>query len=178
MLHSSTKKLIDRLAEMTELGKLDWTEGEDGAIVYSTEGYSVVLSSTADQIVITSIDGKELERAEASDLSVSQNDEGQSYSDIVATMTSEATRIALGTETAISTLLAGMAQSEAVEAEPEMAVEAPEDAINETTALTEEAPEEVEADAVETGAVETEPESEIETATEEDDAEPIAAAIP
>ncbi len=170
MLHSSTKKLIDRLAEMTELGKLDWTEGDDGNIIYSTEGYSVVLSSAADQIVITSIDGKELERAEASELSVSQNDAGQSYSEVVATMTSEATRIALGTETAISTLLAGMEEPAAVETEPEpeMAADAPEDAINEASALAEEAPEAVEAEAAEEAAAETEtePEPEIEAATE------------
>ncbi len=191
MLHSSTKKLIDRLAEMTELGKLDWTEGDDGNIIYSTEGYSVVLSSAADQIVITSIDGKELERAEASELSVSQNDDGQSYSEVVATMTSEATRIALGTETAISTLLAGMEEPAAVEPEPEpeMAADAPEDAINEASALVEEAPEAVEAEAIEDAPVgaEVEPESEIEAATEldsdsedaaeEDASEPIAASV-
>ena len=62
MLHSSTKKLIDRLAEMTELGKLDWTEGDDGNIIYSTEGYSVHLPASADEVLITSIEGKELER--------------------------------------------------------------------------------------------------------------------
>ena len=170
MLHSSTKKLIDRLAEMTELGKLDWTEGDDGNIIYSTEGYSVVLSGSADQIVITSIDGKELERAEASDLSVSHNDAGTSYSEIVAAMTSEANRIALGTETAISTLLAGMEEPEIEEPEPEMVAEAPEDAVNEATALVEETPEQVEADAAEEAVteeeVEVDPEPEVEAEAE------------
>lgn len=140
MLHSSTKKLIDRLAEMTELGKLDWTEGDDGNVIYSTEGYSVHLPASADEVLITSIEGKELERAAAEALSVSHNEDGTSYSDIVAAMTKEATRIALGTEVAISTLLAGMEEPAAPEPEPEVAVGEPEDVINETTALAEETP--------------------------------------
>ena len=108
MLHASTRKLIDRLAEMTELSKLDWTETEDGQISYSTEGYSVSLTESPNEVVITSKDGKELERASAEDLAATQDDEGQVYTAIVAAMTAEASRIARGTERAISTLLAGM----------------------------------------------------------------------
>lgn len=108
MLHPSTQKLIDRLAEMTELGKLDWTEGENGSLVYSTEGYSVCLPDGASEIVIQSIDGKELERASAEALSATTSEQGTSYSQIVADMGAEAARIARGTETAISSILAGM----------------------------------------------------------------------
>ena len=190
MLHSSTKKLIDRLAEMTELGKLDWTEGDAGNVIYSTEGYSVLLPGSADEIVITSIDGKELERASASDLAVSQNEDGTSYSEIVATMAKEATRIALGTETAISTLLAGMEDPVDVQPEATEPPQEPEDPVNEATALTEDPPEalaEPETEEIETVAapeVETEAESEAPGSDEpvlladdaiEAEAEPVAA---
>lgn len=113
MLHPSTKRLIDRLAEMTELGKLDWTEGDNQSLVYSTEGYSVCLPDGANEIVITSIEGKELERAASDALAASMNDTGTSYAQIVADMAGEAARVARGTEAAISSLLAGMDESEA-----------------------------------------------------------------
>jgi hypothetical protein len=117
MLHPSTKKLIDRLAEMTELGKLDWTEGEDGSLIYSTEGYSVCLPDDIDEVIIQSIDGKELERAAADALAATTSDDGTSYAQIVAGMGAEAARIARGTETAISSLLAGMEEPAAPEEE-------------------------------------------------------------
>ena len=52
MLHASTRKLIDRLAEMTELGKLDWTEDDAGNIAYATEGYSVSLTENPGEVII------------------------------------------------------------------------------------------------------------------------------
>ncbi|MEO0452345.1 MAG: hypothetical protein AAFZ74_18670, partial [Pseudomonadota bacterium] len=104
MLHASTRKLIDRLAEMTELGKLDWTESESGHITYSTEGYSVSLTEAPNELFITSKDGKELERASADELAATQSEEGVAYTAILAAMTNEASRIARGTEAAISTL--------------------------------------------------------------------------
>ena len=119
MLHASTRKLIDRLAEMTELNKLDWTESEAGQIIYSTEGYSVSLTEDPNELVITSKDGKELERASADELAATQNDDGMTYTAIVSAMTVEAARIARGTEAAISSLLAGMEEQAS---EPEVAV--------------------------------------------------------
>lgn len=113
MLHPSTKKLIDRLAEMTELGKLDWTEGENGSLIYSTEGYSVCLPEGAQEVIIQSIDGKELERAATDALASTMSDDGKSYAQIVSEMGAEADRYARGTETAISSLLAGMEEPEA-----------------------------------------------------------------
>jgi PBP1b-binding outer membrane lipoprotein LpoB len=109
MLHASTRKLIDRLAEMTELNKLDWTESESGQIIYSTEGYSVSLTEEPNELVITSNDGKELERATTDELAATQTDEGKTYAQLVGVMTAEAARVARGTEAAISSLLAGMA---------------------------------------------------------------------
>jgi len=108
MLHPSTKKLIDRLAEMTERGKLDWTDGPDDAVTYVTEGYSVSLLTQLNELVITSKDGKELERATADELNATPTEAGSTYSHVVAAMIKEATRIARGTESAISTLLAGI----------------------------------------------------------------------
>lgn len=137
MLHPSTQKLIDRLAEMTELGKLDWTEGENGSLVYSTEGYSVYLPDGASEIVIQSIDGKELERASAEALSATTSEQGTSYSQIVADMGAEAARIARGTETAISSILAGMEEPApaAEEDTTELVDEGPEDPGDEAAAL-------------------------------------------
>ena len=135
MLHPSTKKLVDRLAEMTELGKLSWTEGERGPI-YSTEGYSVHLSLETGDLLITSKDGKELERASASDLGATPNDNGETYAATFETMARQATRIARGTEDAISNLLAGIEQETAEPVdEPVEAVELtsePEDIADET----------------------------------------------
>lgn len=135
MLHPSTKKLVDRLAEMTELGKLSWTEGERGPI-YSTEGYSVHLTLETGDLLITSKDGKELERASASDLGATPSDNGETYATIVENMAREATRIARGTETAITTLLAGIEQEtvapESAPADSEEISGEPEDIVDET----------------------------------------------
>lgn len=152
MLHASTKKLIDRLAEMTELAKLDWTEGDDGNITYSTEGYSVALTETPNEMVITSKDGKELERASADELATTHSDDGTPYAQIVADMTREAARVARGTEAAISTLLAGMqdapttGEAEATEEEA-TEVELQEDPGDETAVLADETVEVASADA-------------------------------
>ena len=178
MLHASTKKLIDRLAEMTDLAKLDWTDGEDGNITYSTEGYSVSLTETPNEVVITSKDGKELERAGAEALAATPAEDGGTYADIVAAMTKEAARVARGTETAISTLLAGMedAPTELAGAdadapagtEPE--VELQEDPGDETAVLTDDSVEAVSSDSE--PVIETEHESVADT-----DDEPKAAAF-
>ena len=152
MLHASTKKLIDRLAEMTELAKLDWTEGDDGAITYSTEGYSVSLTEAPNEMVITSKDGKELERAGADELAGTPTEDGGTYADILAAMTKEAARVARGTEAAISTLLAGMqetaAEPEALVIEEEAAEEQlQEDPGDETAVLADESVEAISAEA-------------------------------
>jgi hypothetical protein len=170
MLHPSTRKLIDRLAEMTELGKLDWTEGENGSLVYSTEGYSVCLPEGAQEIIIQSIDGKELERAAAEDLASTMSEHGTSYAQIVADMGAEANRYARGTETAISSLLAGMAEPEAPveEDETDLAEQGPEDPGDESAALASEGIANHELKTEPEQAPELEPEPEIETAAEPD----------
>jgi hypothetical protein len=108
MLHPSTKKLIDRLVEMTSVAKIDWQEGDAGAVTYTTEGYSVTLEQEPNELVITSVDGRELERASAEELAEATDGAGTSYTLRVAEMTREAVRKAKGIDTAISTLLAGI----------------------------------------------------------------------
>lgn len=141
MLHASTRKLIDRLSEMTELGKLDWTESEDGTLAYATEGYSVTLTESPNEVIITSKSGKELERATAEELASTPQDDGGAYTSIVAAMTMEASRIARGTEAAISSLLADLQDepesdpADLAAAEIDTDEDLVEDPINETTAF-------------------------------------------
>ena len=123
MLHPSTQKLIDRLAEMTATKKIDWTEYQSGGVNYSTEGYSVVLTAAPVELIIFSDAEKELERATVDQLMATPASEGGTYSDLVTTMHAEALRFARGTETAISTLLnqleTPVEESAAIEADPE-----------------------------------------------------------
>lgn len=122
MLHPSTQKLIDRLAEMTATKKIDWAEHENGGVSYATEGYSVVLTEAPVELVIFSSAEKELERATVDQLMATPVSDGGTYSDLVTGMHAEALRFARGTETAISTLLnqleAPAEQSAATEADP------------------------------------------------------------
>ncbi|MEL6829797.1 MAG: hypothetical protein AAFO63_06635, partial [Pseudomonadota bacterium] len=121
MLHPSTQKLIDRLAEMTSTKKIEWAEHKDEGVSYSTEGYSVVLTGAPVELIIFSSSEKELERATVDQLLATPAEEGGTYSDIVAAMQSEAIRYARGTETAISTLLDQLSPSpEANAPDPEI----------------------------------------------------------
>ncbi|MEM7492229.1 MAG: hypothetical protein AAF296_02545, partial [Pseudomonadota bacterium] len=108
MLHPSTKKLIDRLIAMTAEGKIDWKEDDSDRVSYTTEGYSVALEKEPTEIVITTSDGRELERATASEIADVPDDADVSYADQVASMTRDATRKAKGIDEAISVLLAGI----------------------------------------------------------------------
>ncbi|MEO0982081.1 MAG: hypothetical protein AAFX03_05460 [Pseudomonadota bacterium] len=139
MLHPSTKKLIDKLAEMTAQNKIAWTEGDDGAAVYDTEGYRVTLPGGGAEVILSDALGKELERASLDDLSAISDEAGRSYVDIVGDMKREAARIARGTEAAIDRVLAGLAGAPETtapafgdSAEPESG---PEDLVDETAAL-------------------------------------------
>lgn len=105
MLHPSTKKLIDRLAEMTADGTLAWEEHPAGTPVYETEGYTVTLSGNPVELLICNRDGMEVERAAADALAATPSLDGGTYGDLLTDMRIEALRLARGTETAISTLL-------------------------------------------------------------------------
>ncbi|GAB5459162.1 MAG: hypothetical protein Hens3KO_21920 [Henriciella sp.] len=138
MLHPSTQKLIDRLSEMTARGKIAWTDADDGAVNYVTEGYSVLVTDEPNELVIISKEGTELERAAATELAATTA-EGGTYADILTAMTKEAKRIAKGTESAIGALLADMDETDAPPAEEierqeaEIAAETAKVAADETT---------------------------------------------
>ncbi|MEL6781281.1 MAG: hypothetical protein AAFO51_02825 [Pseudomonadota bacterium] len=114
MLHPSTKRLIDKLAEMTEKRLIPWSDTDSGAVSYDAEGYRVDLTDDG-EVIVRDPQGKELERASADDLAASESEAGGVYSDVVSGIRSEAVRIARGTEAAIDKLLAGL---DAVAAEP------------------------------------------------------------
>jgi len=182
MLHASTRKLIDRLSEMTELGKLDWTESEDGTLAYATEGYSVSLTESPNELIITSKNGKELERANAEELAATQQDDGTAYTSVVAAMTMEASRVARGTEAAISSLLAdlqdapdpGPADMDVAEDDADQDLQ--EDQVDETTAIVREPDRPAETiEQVEASAATDEPAAEENTAGDEAEPATIAA---
>ena len=132
MLHPSTQKLIDRLAEMTALKQIDWAEADDGGVVYSTEGYSVRLFDNPAHVTLATEKGKILEEASAAILKETPHDSRGNYSDLIIAVVKEAARIAKGTEAAIDALLAGLSdqapnttrkspksETETAEADPE-----------------------------------------------------------
>lgn len=108
MLHPSTKKLIDKLAEMTRKRRIGWAETEDGRLAYQTEGYSVILGGEPQSVQLLSRDGKLLEEVSGEEIAETQADDGTPYQQAFSEMYREAARQARGTETAIDTVLAGL----------------------------------------------------------------------
>ncbi len=140
MLHPSTQKLIDRLAEMTDRGRLGWTKTDQGQLSYTTEGYSVSITGEPHELIIFSKAGDELERASAPELAETPTETDGTYRDVLIKMHRQASRIARGTEAAISSLLADIDTEEEVEPtaeeEPtalETAPDEPEVTIDETS---------------------------------------------
>lgn len=122
MLHPSTKKLIDKLGEMTRKQRVSWIEGENGTIVHDTEGYRVVLTPEPHGVILTDAVGREIETCSPEEIADEKDAAGQPYALFVGELFREAHRHARGAEKAIRTLLAGL---EAVEEEPEAAAAAP-----------------------------------------------------
>lgn len=108
MLHPSTQKLIDKLAEMTALKQIDWAEAREGGVIYATEGYAVKLSESPPRVTLTTEKGRILEEASASVLKETPHEDRGTYSDLIVSVVKEASRIAKGTEAAIDALLAGL----------------------------------------------------------------------
>lgn len=105
MLHPTTQKLINRLAEMTSARKIDWTIRPNGDLVYSASFYSIVLTASTKGLVIYDDEGKELEHITANQLIATSASEAVTYADLIESIRAGALRYARGTETAISTLL-------------------------------------------------------------------------
>ncbi|MEO1028361.1 MAG: hypothetical protein AAFX02_04815 [Pseudomonadota bacterium] len=108
MIHPSTRKLIDRLHEMTLQSRIEWAEGDDNTTIYDTEGYRVTLTNDPQEIRLSDALGKELELVTQDALAGTLTDDGTSYADLVGTLNEEAGRIARGTEQAITKVLAGL----------------------------------------------------------------------
>lgn len=123
MLHPSTKKLIDKLSEMTRKQRVSWIEGENGTIVHDTEGYRVVLTPEPHGVVLTDAVGREIETCSPEEIADEKDAAGRPYSQFIGELFREAHRHARGTEKAIRTLLAGL---EAADEPPETVAAAPE----------------------------------------------------
>lgn len=109
MLHPSTKKLIDRLSEMTRQRKIDWVGGErPDTLAYDTEGYRVLLEGEPAALVLCDALGNELDRADPDVLAATNHIDGGTYEALMVSMHTEANRIARGTEDAIASVLGGL----------------------------------------------------------------------
>lgn len=124
MLHPSTKKLIDKLSEMTRKQRVSWIEGENGTIVHDTEGYRVVLTPEPHGVVLTDAVGREIETCSPEEIADEKDAAGRPYSQFIGELFREAHRHARGAEKAIRTLLAGLEAAD--EPPPEAAAPEPE----------------------------------------------------
>lgn len=124
MLHPSTKRLIDKLSDMTRKQRVTWTEGESGAVVHDTEGYRVIITPEPHAVLLTDALGREIETCRPEDFADETDSHGRPYAKFVAELFREASRHARGTEKAIRTLLAGLDEAEK-EAAPIAAAVAP-----------------------------------------------------
>ncbi len=108
MLHPSTKRLIDKLSDMTRKQRVAWTEGENATVVHDTEGYRVVLTPEPHAVLLTDALGREIETCLPEEFADEVDSHGRPYSKFVAELYREASRHARGTEQAINALLAGL----------------------------------------------------------------------
>ncbi len=123
MLHPSTKRLIDKLSEMTRKQRVAWTQGEDGAVVHDTEGYRVVLTPAPHSVLLTDSLGREIETCRPEEFADELDSHARPYTKFVGELYREASRHARGTERAIQTLLAELdAAEQSPASKPEPAV--------------------------------------------------------
>ena len=145
MMHQSTRRLLDRLSEMTRQKKIGWAENDYG-IHYTTEGYTVHLVREPQTMQLLDGQGRVLEDVTADAIAQTHSEAGEAYSQIFDELFREGARQARGTESAIDAVLAGL-DGDAAEPEPVLASLQPteptsdttqyEDAVEETAAATE-----------------------------------------
>ena len=111
-IHPSTKRLIDRLSEMTLERKIAWKQGADGAVIYDTERYRVTLVGSPTEVILSSESGAELDKADHEELENTTLEDGTTYAEFVGQLHKEAHRIARGAESAIEDVLAELNNSE------------------------------------------------------------------
>ncbi len=138
MLHPSTKRLIDKLSDMTRRQRVAWTEGENATVVHDTEGYRVVITPEPHAVLLTDGMGREIESCLPDEFVDELDAQGRPYARFIAELYRDAHRHARGTEKAISTLLAGL---EAVEDAapvwpvPDLGGDAPDSTTDETALI-------------------------------------------
>ncbi|RAN37353.1 hypothetical protein [Hyphomonas pacifica] len=113
MLHPSTKRLIDKLSQMTHKQKVAWQEGENGQITHDTEGYRVTLTPEPCAVLLTDALGREIETCSPDDFANEVDANGRPYAQFVTELYLEARRHARGAEKAINALLAGLDEVDA-----------------------------------------------------------------
>ncbi len=122
MLHPSTKRLIDKLSEMTRKQRVTWTEGENATVVHDTEGYRVVITPDPHTVLLTDGMGREIETCTPEEFADDVDSHGRPYPKFIAELYREAARHARGTEKAIRALLAGLDSAEAEAPAPDAPV--------------------------------------------------------
>jgi hypothetical protein len=111
MLHPSTKRLIDKLDEMTRRQRVAWEENDNGSVTHDTEGYRVTLTAPPHTLLLTDTLGREIETCTPDDFSGETDASGRPYMDFVEDLYREAHRHARGAEKAISALLSALDQA-------------------------------------------------------------------
>ena len=120
MLHPSTKRLIDKLDEMTRKQRVSWEESENDSVKHDTEGYRVTVTAAPHSLLLTDTQGREIETCTPDDFSGETDANGRPYSEFIEDLYREAHRHARGAEKAISALLSSLDEAEAEDgAEPE-----------------------------------------------------------
>ncbi|MEZ5945349.1 MAG: hypothetical protein R3C13_11000 [Hyphomonas sp.] len=128
MLHPSTKRLIDKLEEMTRKERVAWTESDDGSVTHDTEGYRVLITAPPHEVRLSDARGREIEVCTPDEFAGEFDGADRPYADFVADLYREALRHARGAEKAISALLESLDAADAEPAVPPAPAEVPETA--------------------------------------------------
>lgn len=108
MLHPSTKKLVDKLLEMTAASKIDWKEGDEASCFYDTEGYRVTIGQSPSRLVLLDAGGRVLETASEILLNGTTDHTGMTYAAKVEQMVAEARRQLTGSVAAIDHIVSAL----------------------------------------------------------------------
>ena len=125
MLHPSTKRLIDKLDEMTRKQRVGWQESDDGAVKHDTEGYRVTLTAAPHALLLTDTRGREIETCSPEDFVGETDATGRPYAEFIEDLYREAHRHARGAEKAISALLSSLDEADADDAAAPVVADAP-----------------------------------------------------
>lgn len=105
MLHPSTKRLIDKLIEMTASSKIDWKEGDENSCIYDTEGYRVMIAQGPSRMVLLDAAGRVLETVSDAMLANTRDADGEAYSVKIDMLVSNARRAMTGAADVIDKLV-------------------------------------------------------------------------